>query len=141
MHSQTDALGLDCWLPGSKVLTKTIALIFIAVAGFCGCTESPKSYQQMSGDEQMNFLRAQADQAMLMEATNVIPNIRDVIEEHADTFADSVEKWHGWLRVEYIDFSGAGQRTNLPMAFLATYDGRLFGCAPSRVDQSLITIQ
>jgi hypothetical protein len=95
----------------------------------------------MTDDERMNYLRAQADQAMLREATNVVPNIREVIEEHADTFADSVDRWQGWLRVEYNDFSGGDQRTNIPMAFLATYDGRLFGCAPTRGDAVFMTIQ
>jgi hypothetical protein len=113
----------------------------MVVVALCGCGESSKSYRQMSGDDQMNYLRAQADNAMLVEATNVVPNIRDVIEEHADTFADSVDKWRGWLRVDYVDFTGGDQRTNIPMAFLVTYDGRLFGCAPSRADSSLITIQ
>ena len=141
MHSPIAALGLDCWLRVNKLFNRTSVLLTIAVATLCGCGESPRTFQQMSSDDRMNYLRAQADEAMLVEATNVVPNIRDVIEEHANTFADSVDQWRGWLRVEYTDFSGGEQRTNIPMAFLATFDGHLFGCAPNRADAGLITIQ
>jgi len=143
MYSQNAALGLDRWLTINKLLLKTTALTALVVVTLCGCTKSPKSFEQMSGDEQLNYLRAQADSAMLVQATNAVPNIHAVIEENAVTFSGSVEEWRGWVRVDYTDASGGIQETNILMAFLSTSDGRLFSCVPSRPGSgsALIDIQ
>jgi hypothetical protein len=140
MHPQAAALELDCW-PSTKLLLKTIALSTIVAAILSGCAKTPKSFQEMSQDEQLNFLRAQADSAMLVQATNGVPNIRAVIEENTDTFSASVQQWRGWVRLDYIDQSGRIQQTNIPMTFAATFDGRLFGFAPARSGSPLLDIQ
>jgi len=75
--------------------------------------------------EQLNFLRAQADHAMLLEVTNGVLHIHNVIEQNADTFSDSLDQWRGWVRLDYTDPSGGLQQTNIPMS-VATYDGRLY---------------
>src|SRR4051812_43034499 len=103
------------------------ALTSLAIALFGGCAKSPRSFQQMTGDEQLNFLRAQAGQAMLLQATNDVPHIHEVIEANADTFSGSVEQWRGWVRLDFVNTSGTIQQTNIPMTFAATDDGRLFG--------------
>lgn len=113
---------------------KTTLLVALISAVLCGCSRSPKSYEEMSGGEQLNYLRAQADKAMLTEATNMVPDIRAVVEENADTFNDSVDKWRGWVRVDYASRSGEIARTNIPMVFIVTFDGRLFGCMTSQLD-------
>jgi hypothetical protein len=140
MHPQIAALGLDCWLP-KKLLLKRITLPAVAVAILCGCAKAPRSFQELSQDEQLNFLRAQADSAMLVRATNGVPNIHAVIEENADTFSGSVGQWRGWVRLDYIDQSGGIQHTNIPMTFAATFDGRLFGSAPTGSGSTLLDIQ
>jgi hypothetical protein len=140
MHPQIAALGLVRWLP-IKSLLKTISLSAIAATILCGCAKASRSFQEMSQDEQLNFLRAQADSAMLMRATNGVPNIHAVIEENADTFSGSVEQWRGWVRLDYIDPSGGIQQTNIPMTFAATYDGHLFGSAPTGSGSALLDIQ
>ena len=107
-------------------LLKTTALTATVVTMLCGCTKSPKAFQQMHADEQLNFLRAQADSAMLVQITNGVLHLHNVIEENADTFSDSVDQWRGWVRLDYTDKSGGLQQTNIPMSFIASYDGRLF---------------
>jgi hypothetical protein len=119
---------------------KIIALVILAVAVLSGCAKSPRSFEQMSGDEQLNYLRAQADRAMLVQATNEVPNIHEVIEANADTFSGSVQEWRGWVRLDFVNPSGAIQQTNIPMTFAATFDGQLFGCAP-RDGSALIDIR
>lgn len=96
----------------------------------------------MTGEEQLNFLRAQAGTAMLVQATNGIPHIHEVIEENADTFGGSVDQWRGWVRLDYVDSSGGIAQTNLPMIFVATYDGRLFSSvATARSGPPLLNLQ
>jgi len=129
MHSQIAARESDCWPPINRLLLKTTALTALVVATLCGCNRSPKSFQQMRGEEQLNFLRAQAGRAMLVQATNGILHIHNVIEENADTFSASVDQWRGWIRLDYTDPSGGIQQTNIPMSFIASYDGHLFSTA------------
>ena len=57
---------------------KTTALIVTVLATLSGCAKSPKSFEQLSEEERLNFLRAQADNAMLVQATNGVPNIHAV---------------------------------------------------------------
>jgi hypothetical protein len=125
---QTPSLSVDT-LP-----MKTTLLVVLVSAVLCGCSRSPKPYEEMSGGEQLNYLRAQADKAMLTEATNRVPGIRSVVEVNADTFSDSVEKWRGWVRLDYSSGSGGIEHTNIPMVFIVTFDGRLFGCMTSQLD-------
>jgi len=126
MHSHSAARKSDCWPPINQLLLKTTALTALVLAMLCGCTKSPKSFPQMREAEQLNFLRAQADHAMLLEVTNGVLHIHNVIEQNADTFSDSVDQWRGWVRLDYTDPSGGLQQTNIPMSFAATYDGRLY---------------
>jgi len=105
-------------------------LTVLVLATLCGCTKSPKSFQQMPASEQLNFLRAQADSAMLVQVTNGVLHLHNVIEENADTFSDSVDQWRGWVRLDYTDPSGGLQQTNIPVTFVATYDGHLY-CSAS----------
>jgi len=128
MHPQTATTGSDCLQP-IKLLPKTVTLTVLLAATLCGCARSTKSFQQMTEAEQLNYLRAQADAAMLIQATNGVPHIHEVIEENADTFGESVGQWRGWVRLDYLDKSGGIQQTNIPMTFVASYDGRLFGRA------------
>jgi hypothetical protein len=129
----------DYWPPVNQLLLKATALF--ATIALCGCSHSPKSFEQMSEEEQLNFLRAQADSAMLVQATNRVPNIHAVLEENADTFSGSVAQWRGWVRLDYADPSGGIQQTNIPMTFVATFEGHLFGCAPSGSCSSLLDIK
>jgi len=129
MHSQFAARESDCWPPVNQLPLKITALIAIAVTMLCGCTKSPKSFQQMNEAEQLNFLRAQADSAMLVQVTNGVLHVHNVIEENADTFGDSVDQWRGWVRLDYTDKAGGIQQTNIPMTFVATDDGRLYSSA------------
>ena len=124
----------------NQLLLKTIALTALVIATLCGCSKSPQSFQQLSGEEQLNFLRAQAGNAMLTEATNGVPNVHAIIEKNADTFSGSVEQWHGWVRLDYTDESGGIQQTNIPLTFVATTDGRLFSCAPTASGSALLDI-
>ncbi len=113
----------------NPLLLKTTALTAIMIATLTGCSRSPKPFQQMAEPEQLNFLRAQAANAMLASATNDVPQIRGVLEENADTFSGSIEQWRGWVRLNYTDKSGGIQQTNIPMSFVASYDARLFSRA------------
>jgi len=105
------------------------ALTAIVVSMQCGCAKSARSFQQMTEEDQLNFLRAQADTAMLVQATNGIPHIHEVIEENADTYSGSVRQWRGWIRLDYVNQSGGIEQTNISMAFAATYEGRLLSYA------------
>jgi hypothetical protein len=140
MYPQTAALELDCWR-SIKLLLKTIALSAAVTAILCGCAKASRPFQDLSQDEQLNILRAQADSAMLVRATNGVPNIHAVLEENADTYSGSVQQWRGWVRLDYLDQSGGIQQTNIPMTFAATFDGRLFGTAPAGSGSALIDIQ
>jgi hypothetical protein len=95
----------------------------------------------MREEEQLNFLRAQAGSAMLAQATNGIPHIHEVIEANADTFSASVDQWRGWVRLDYVDQSGNIDQTNIPITFVATFDGRLLACAPASSRSKLIDLQ
>jgi len=130
-HSQFYARESNCWPSMNQSLLKTTLLTAIVIATLCGCTRSPKSFQQMREAEQLNFLRAQAHSAMLASATNDVPQIHDVIEANADTFSGSIEQWRGWVRLNYTDNSGGIQQTNIPMSFVASDDGRLYSSASS----------
>jgi hypothetical protein len=129
MHSQIAARESDCWPPINQLLLKTTAVAALVVAMLCGCSKSPKTFRQMSEADQLNFLRAQADSAMLVQVTNGVLHFHNVIEANADTFGGSVDQWRGWVRLDYTDKSGAVQQTNIPMTFVATFDGRLFSSA------------
>jgi hypothetical protein len=131
MHA---ALRLNCRRLVKRPFMKTTTLVALVSVVLCGCSRSPKAFGEMSEPEQLNYLRAQADKAMLAEATNRVPGIRSVVEENADTFGDSVDKWRGWVRLDYAGGSGGIERTNIPMVFIATFDGRLFGCMTSQLD-------
>jgi hypothetical protein len=123
------------------LLLKTTALTAIIIAMLCGCAKSPPSFQELSGDEQLNFLRAQADSAMLAQASNGVPNIQAVIQENADTYGGSVEQWRGWVRLDYTDKSGGIQQTNILLTFVATMDGRLFSCVPANSGSAFMDLQ
>lgn len=141
MYSQIAARESDCWLPINKLLLKTTTLAAIVIATLCGCNKSARSFQQLSGEDQLNYLRAQAGSAMLVQATNGVLHIHDVIEANADTFSGAVEQWRGWVRLDYTDKSGGIQQTNISMTFVATTDGRLFSCAPSGSGSALVDLQ
>jgi len=132
MHPKKAAPSLVGW--PLVTFMKITGLLAIAVAALCGCSGSPKSYDEMSESEQLNHLRTQAYHAMIAEASNAVPSIRDVLEVNADTFSDSIDKWNGWVRVNYVNQSGGVELTNVPMAFIVTFDGRLFACGTSKLD-------
>lgn len=142
MHSQIAARESDCWPPINTLLLKTLALTTFVATTLCGCTRGPKSFERMSGAEQLNYLRAQADSAMLVQVTNSVLHVHSVIEENADTYSGSVQQWRGWVRLDYTDPSGSIQQTNIPMSFIATDDGRLYSSASSAGSGSpLINLQ
>jgi len=96
----------------------------------------------MTGEEQLNFLRAQAGTAMLIQATNGVPRIHEIIEENADTFSGSVDQWRGWVRLDYVNQAGGIEQTNIPMNFVATYDGRLYSfVSAARSGPPLLNLQ
>ena len=142
MYSPIAVLGLDCWQPIQKLFLKSTALTAIVVTTLCsGCTKSTRTFEEMTEVEQLNFLRAQADNALLAQATDNVPNIHAVIEENADTFSDSVQQWRGWVRLDYQDRSGGIQQTNIPMTFVATFDGHLLSRAAGVAGSPLLNIQ
>lgn len=129
MYSQNTALGSDRWPPIKNLLLQLAALTAIALSMQCGCGKSARSFQEMTQEEQLDYLRAQASTAMLVQATNGIPHFHEVIEENADTYSGSVGQWRGWVRLDYVGQAGALEQTNIPLNFIATYDGRLMSVA------------
>lgn len=117
---------------------KTTGFLAVVLAAFCGCTGSTKSYQEMSESDRLIYLRAQAYHALIAEASNAVPGIRDILEVNADTFSDSTDKWNGWVRLNYVNQSGGLELTNVPMAFIVTFDGRLFACGTSKLDAPVV---
>jgi hypothetical protein len=109
-------------------------LLCLVASMLAGCSRSSKSYEKMSESEQLVYLRAQAYNAMVAEASNNVPGIRNVLEVNADTLSDSVDKWNGWVRVNFASPSGGLELTNVQMTFIVTFDGRLFACGPSKLD-------
>ena len=132
MCPQNAAPGLTC--RPLVTFIKTTGLLAFVAAALCGCGRSPKPFDEMSESEQLNFLRAQAYPAMIAEASNAVPGIRDVLEVNADTFSDSIDKWNGWVRMNYVNHSGGVELTNVPMTFIVTFDGHLFACGISKLD-------
>jgi hypothetical protein len=135
MRSGIAALGRACRPLLEKPFTKLFAVI---VAALCGCSQSPKAYDKMSDRERLDYLREQAHHALIVEASNAVPGIRDILEADADTLNDSVDKWNGSVRVSYLTQSGGIELTNVPMAFIVTFDGRLFACGPSKLDGPVV---
>lgn len=111
-----------------------ISLLLLSCAS-CGRRE--KTYEEMSPRERLNHLRDQAAQVMLKESTNEVPGIHAIINVDANVFSDdSVPKWSGVVRLDYVNKIGGIERTNLHFKFTSSSGGMLLAFEDSEFYQA-----
>jgi hypothetical protein len=98
-------------------------LSLLAIALLAGCSHHEKPFEELSSKERVTYLRNQARQAILTEATNTVPGIHAIVDASYDVYgSEAIVKWTGFASVDYVNHFGGIDRTNLVMKFVANGD-------------------
>lgn len=105
---------------------KAIAVVFVLMIGLAGCSKRELSYDELTGPAKMDYLRAQADQAIKTDCTNHVPGIRNFVAVNAYVSSNSLAEWHGVAQFDYLNAAGGIDRTNLLFIFKSSSSGHLY---------------
>jgi len=98
----------------------------------CGCSRHvEKSFDEMTGEEQIQYCRAQTQRAMMEACTDSVPGIREFVNVSADDSSDAIVKWHGLAEFDYVNHFGGVDRTNLHLVFIRGSEGQIHSLVDS----------